>query len=587
MITPTPTPLFLSECSPGQERCSGYSLQKCADEGYTDEYSYWQSIHVWKEIEFCWNGCNNDTLSCKKLCQPGQAVCEGNYKLTCSTDGKKTDRQYCLNCTKNEQGDIKCKDESAGGYFGLQDNFFTTDKKECAPGLKKRCQQHICTCVEEDDVSLGEKIVDTLANMPLIGPERIAESWQIANANLSDLSAGQSSLGEELSHRLTAGAHLMGFDDLIDTSNRLFYQPGMDDPQREYYRTHPSARIGDAFVVGMATMSVADPIASGWVAAGGFGGLGAIRSASEMSAFMKQGAVSVLTQGTIGSQAGQAATQWALNQTKSAIGAIDDISRMSSSTAYSPFGVDYTPGYTASALIPGDIQLSDYSGTKLLPGENYFMGGQQWEAVDGFIPAPNRTMMWKIKPVEQVEYGQKLNSPVLADVASYESVTRQYVNNLADEIRRRRGGTSYSRPYAVSEAVELTLPYDYTSIPVAGMIPADGYENVTAMIRAVDCHGGVCRHQAPILTQGLRDAGFESTVQVWHEWADESGEIVSAHTLSYIPERNIFVNPGLPNNPKQAKHMVIPFESYFQGKYKPVNWTYLDPKTNKWVDLDW
>jgi len=55
--------------------------------------------------------------------------------------------------------------------------------------------------------------------------------------------------------------HLIGVTDIVTYTNRSFYQTGMAAEEAEYYRTHTSARWGDAIFGGIGIMSYAAPTA--------------------------------------------------------------------------------------------------------------------------------------------------------------------------------------------------------------------------------------------------------------------------------------------------------------------------------------
>ena len=163
------------------------------------------------------------------------------------------------------------------------------------------------------------------------------------------------------------------------------------------------------------------------------------------------------------------------------------------------------------------------------------------------------------------------------DVRDYNSSARAQVYNLAQDIRNQRTGGNaqyYPRIDAVAEAVNTLLPYDYAGLN-NNYVKADQYNQYSLMIK--NCPGGVCRNQAPLLTQGLRDIGFADAVQVAHDWEGQN----SAHTLAYIPQRQVFVNPGNPSNSRDAQIIKIPLDQY---QSNAVNWRYVDQTTDKFVN---
>ena len=163
------------------------------------------------------------------------------------------------------------------------------------------------------------------------------------------------------------------------------------------------------------------------------------------------------------------------------------------------------------------------------------------------------------------------------DVRDYNSSARAQVYNLAQDIRNQRTGGNaqyYPRIDAVAEAVNTLLPYDYAGLN-NNYVKADQYNQYSLMIK--NCPGGVCRNQAPLLTQGLRDIGFADAVQVAHDWEGQN----SAHTLAYIPQRQVFVNPGNPSNSRDAQIIKIPLDQYPSNA---VNWRYVDQTTDKFVN---
>ena len=76
---------------------------------------------------------------------------------------------------------------------------------------------------------------------------------------------------------------------------------------------------------------------------------------------------------------------------------------------------------------------------------------------------------------------------------------------------------------------------------------------------------------------GLVDIGFADAVQVAHDWEGQN----SAHTLAYIPQRQVFVNPGNPSNSRDAQIIKIPLDQYPSNA---VNWRYVDQTTDKFVN---
>ncbi len=90
-----------------------------------------------------------------------------------------------------------------------------------------------------------------LANTPFIGPQRISDSLNILfNGN-----------GDTIDRAFATGYYLSGSNDLVDASNRLFYQIGMSPEEAAAYRADATLRLGDAATVGLTAVAQGESVA--------------------------------------------------------------------------------------------------------------------------------------------------------------------------------------------------------------------------------------------------------------------------------------------------------------------------------------
>lgn len=93
-------------------------------------------------------------------------------------------------------------------------------------------------------------LAPSLANSPIIGPLRYVDSLNIA--------VGSS--GSAIERAFTGVSHYLGLTDVVDSSNRLFYQTGLSPEEATLYRANPFLRLGDAITVGSFAVDVAGTV---------------------------------------------------------------------------------------------------------------------------------------------------------------------------------------------------------------------------------------------------------------------------------------------------------------------------------------
>jgi len=94
-----------------------------------------------------------------------------------------------------------------------------------------------------------------LLNLPIFGPGRFASGANIAT-NAQGTTAERAASGI---------AYYLGLTDVVDASNRLFWQRGLTPEEAAYYRANIATRLGDAVTVGGFAVGVGDIVASSYV----------------------------------------------------------------------------------------------------------------------------------------------------------------------------------------------------------------------------------------------------------------------------------------------------------------------------------
>ena len=112
--------------------------------------------------------------------------------------------------------------------------------------------------IQPDEQALLANVIQVVGKMfwdaPIIGPGRFTESVEIATAYQA---------GTDLERALTGSAHYLGLTDVVDSSNRLFYQTGLSPEEaREYQENLTLQRITDAFIVGSSAVAAGDFVSS-------------------------------------------------------------------------------------------------------------------------------------------------------------------------------------------------------------------------------------------------------------------------------------------------------------------------------------
>lgn len=116
-------------------------------------------------------------------------------------------------------------------------------------------------------------VIDTVSNLPLVGPNRIYQSLQIAasgsqysqEAVLPDLYAPGGVRKVKIGAGEVALAHYAGLTDIADASNRLFYQTGLSESQAQEYNAYVANRFSDAATVGAFAVGTAAQITSPFI----------------------------------------------------------------------------------------------------------------------------------------------------------------------------------------------------------------------------------------------------------------------------------------------------------------------------------
>jgi len=188
-------------------------------------------------------------------------------------------------------------------------------------------------------------------------------------------------------------------------------------------------------------------------------------------------------------------------------------------------------------------------------------------------------------PRDLIHYGEPLRVAT-RDITTYPSETRPKVVRLAKEIRAANGGDSFSRLRAAAAAVEKIMPYDpdpsyqNRNLSPRNRTKADNYTRITGIIE--NAGYGVCRHQAPLLVQCLKDLGFPDTLQVLYDLYKINGTYDVSHTCAYVPSRGVFVNPGPVDSPLTVTYLkTIAKNAEYSGRHL-TNFYYLNPQTKKW-----
>ncbi len=116
-------------------------------------------------------------------------------------------------------------------------------------------------------------VIEAVSNLPLVGPNRIYQSLQIAasgsqysqEALLPDLYAPGGVRRIKIGAGEVALANYVGLTDITNASNRLFYQTGLSESEAQEYNAYVANRFGDAATVGLFAVGTAAQITSPWI----------------------------------------------------------------------------------------------------------------------------------------------------------------------------------------------------------------------------------------------------------------------------------------------------------------------------------